>query len=217
MVDRYDRQKALVPAERLALRSATVIGVGAVGRQVALQLAAIGIRHLQLIDFDKVEETNIASQGYCEADLDVGKVFATSWDCREINSKIDLVPEFCKFSPDMDYGETIFCCVDSIDTRKEIFDAVGHIVSFFVDGRMAAESMRVITVHDNASLEYYPTTLFTEAEAYQDSCTAKTTIYCANIIAGIMVGHFVKTLRGVPVEKDISFNLLANEFTVLKE
>ena len=39
---------------------ATVIGVGAIGRQVAIQLTAIGVPHLQLIDFDHVEIGNLA-------------------------------------------------------------------------------------------------------------------------------------------------------------
>ncbi|MBE3097256.1 MAG: ThiF family adenylyltransferase [Planctomycetes bacterium] len=47
-----------MPAERLAECRATVVGVGAIGRQVALQLAAIEIPWLQLVDFDTVEESN---------------------------------------------------------------------------------------------------------------------------------------------------------------
>jgi len=53
-----------VPSERLAQLLVTVIGVGAIGRQVALQLAAIGVRQLQLVDFDRVDNTNITTQGY---------------------------------------------------------------------------------------------------------------------------------------------------------
>ena len=45
--ERYSRQRDIVPAERIAECKATVIGVGAIGRQVALQLAAIGIPWLQ--------------------------------------------------------------------------------------------------------------------------------------------------------------------------
>ena len=53
--ERYLRQQQIIPADRLAAVKATVIGVGAIGRQVALQLAAIGVPQLQLIDHDTVE------------------------------------------------------------------------------------------------------------------------------------------------------------------
>jgi tRNA A37 threonylcarbamoyladenosine dehydratase len=38
--------------ERLHARKTTVIGVGAIGHQVALQLTVIGIRWLRIVDFD---------------------------------------------------------------------------------------------------------------------------------------------------------------------
>ena len=41
--DRFDRQRDLVPFDHLEEIDATVIGAGAIGRQVALQLAAIGV------------------------------------------------------------------------------------------------------------------------------------------------------------------------------
>ena len=83
--ERYSRQKDIVPADRLAECKATVIGVGAIGRQVALQLTAIGVPWLQLIDFDVVEESNLASQGYLENDLGRHKVNATADICQNIN------------------------------------------------------------------------------------------------------------------------------------
>ncbi|MCI0361809.1 MAG: ThiF family adenylyltransferase, partial [Planctomycetaceae bacterium] len=60
---RFERQAALVPRDMLAAMSVTVIGVGAIGRQVAIQLAGLGVPRLQLIDFDQVEPTNITTQG----------------------------------------------------------------------------------------------------------------------------------------------------------
>ena len=59
--ERYSRQKDIVPADRLADCKATVIGVGAIGRQVAIQLTAMGISWLQLIDFDTVEISNLGA------------------------------------------------------------------------------------------------------------------------------------------------------------
>ena len=67
---RFSRQADLVPQEPLQALTITVIGVGAIGRQVALQLAAIGAEHLQLIDFDRVDATNLSTQGYRHDDLD---------------------------------------------------------------------------------------------------------------------------------------------------
>ena len=53
--ERFSRQADIVPRERILDCRATVIGVGAIGRQVAIQLTAIGVPQLQLIDFDHVE------------------------------------------------------------------------------------------------------------------------------------------------------------------
>src|SRR5687768_8148398 len=50
--DRFVRQTGLVPRSALEELSVTVIGVGAIGRQVSLQLAALGVEHLTLVDFD---------------------------------------------------------------------------------------------------------------------------------------------------------------------
>ena len=44
------RQRDLVPPEKLSACHPLVIGVGAVGRQLALQLAATGVTHMTLVD-----------------------------------------------------------------------------------------------------------------------------------------------------------------------
>ena len=68
--ERYSRQRDIVPPDRLEITRATIIGVGAIGRQVALQLTAMGVAWLQLVDFDVVEIDNLASQGFLEENLD---------------------------------------------------------------------------------------------------------------------------------------------------
>ncbi len=212
--ERYSRQRDIVPAERLAAYKATVIGVGAIGRQVALQLAAMGISWLQLIDFDIVEESNLASQGYLEEDLSKPKVDATAELCRRINSALETQQVNDRFRRSMEIGNTVFCCVDKIDIRRLIWESIKDTAAFFADGRMSAEVLRVLVACDAASREHYPSTLFAAEEAYAGSCTAKTTIYCANIAAGLMVAQFTKYLRNMPVEADVQFNLLSSELTV---
>jgi len=212
--ERYSRQQDLVPKDRLAECRVTVIGVGAIGRQTALQLSAMGISWLQLIDFDVVESSNLASQGFLEKDLGKLKVDATLQLCSEINSEmlIQAVPD--RFRRSQKIGNIVFCAVDKIDIRRLIWNAVKDKTNCFIDGRMSAETLRILTACDAKSRQHYPTTLFSSDQAYAGPCTAKTTIYCANIAAGLMVAQFTKYLRQLPVDPDIQLNLLASEMEV---
>lgn len=209
--NRNIRQRELVPDEKLQTTDVTVIGVGAIGRQVALQLAAIGAPRIQLIDFDTVEEENLAAQGFRESDLGMKKVQAVQLSCREINSEIDVQAKDGKFKNIWFMSGVVFCCVDSIDTRKIIFGQINDRADLWIDGRMSAEFMRILTVHDDKSAKFYETQLFPGNEAYQGSCTAKSTIYCASGAASIMVSQFSKWLRGCQIDYNINFNLLTNE------
>ena len=212
--ERYSRQRDLVPMERLSACKATVVGVGAIGRQVALQLAAMGITCLHLVDFDIVEESNLASQGYLEEDLNRMKVEATADLCRKINRNLNVHTAADRFKRSMEVGNVVFVCVDRIDTRRLIWEAVKNKADFFADGRMSAEVLRVLVACDPSSRKHYPTTLFAAEEAYQGSCTAKTTIYCANVAAGLMLAQFTKWLRRLPIAPDLSLNLLADELAL---
>jgi hypothetical protein len=212
--ERYSRQQDIVPPERLAACQATVIGVGAVGRQVALQLTALGIPYLQLVDFDAVETSNLASQGYLEEDLGKLKVEAAAALCKRVNSNANIVPVAERFRRSLEIGNAVFVCVDKIDVRRLIWEAVRNTASFYVDGRMSAEVLRILTTCDPRSHRHYPTTLFRSEEAFVGTCTAKTTIYCANIAAGLMIAQFTKYLRQLPVEPDIQLNLLASELSI---
>ena len=90
--DRDVRQRGLVPPERLARCHAVVIGVGAIGRQVALQLAALGIARMTLFDDDMVQAVNLAPQGYWPEDLELPKVHATAEICRSSQSGCGVFP-----------------------------------------------------------------------------------------------------------------------------
>ncbi len=212
--ERYIRQKDIVPADRLAACKATVVGVGAIGRQVTLQLTTMGIPWLQIIDFDTVDASNLASQGYLEDDLDKPKVEATTLLCKQINAGVEIHWVKQPFRRSMEVGNIVFCAVDHIHTRRLIWEAVKDKVNFFADGRMSAEVLRILTACDFSSRKHYPTTLFHSDEAFEGPCTAKTTIYCANIAAGLMIAQFTKHLRQLPVDCDIQLNLLASELSI---
>ena len=214
--ERYSRQRDIVPPERISDCKATVIGVGAIGRQVALQLSAMGIPWLQLIDHDKIEWSNLASQGYLEGDMGKLKVNATLKQCWRINAATQIQAVQERFRRSMEIGNIVFCAVDRIDVRRLIWEAVKDRVNLFCDGRMSAEVLRVVTACDFESRKHYLTTLFNSDEAFVGPCTAKTTIYCANIAAGFMLAQFTKYLRLLPIDADIQLNLLASELSIVE-
>ena len=217
------RQRALIPPERLAECHALVIGVGAIGRQVALQLTALGMPMLTLFDDDTVQVENLAPQGYWLEDLDKPKVQATGALCRRINPDVLVTSMAERFKRStarelsFDRRMVVFLCVDSIQGRRLFWESLREKVGFIVDGRMSAEVIRVLAVAAPATDGYYATTLFQPEQAYVGSCTAKATIYTANIAAGLMLGQFTRWLRSMPVDADLTLNLLSAELTVLNQ
>ena len=212
--DSFSRQSDLVPRSRIAGTLCTVIGVGAVGRNVALQLAAIGAPRIQLIDFDHVDASNVTTQGYVADDIGQPKVEATAKAIAQIDRTI-VVETICdRYRPKLDVGQAVFCCVDSITARSAIWRSVGGRCAFWTDGRMLGEVLRVLAADDRDTREHYAGTLFAQADAERGNCTSRSTIYAAGIAAGLMVHQLTRWLRGVPVERDVTLNLLAGEWSV---
>ena len=212
-MSRFQRQQDLVPLERLHSLTITVIGVGAIGRHVAIQLAAIGARQIQLIDFDTVDETNITTQGYLQADLGQLKVTATANHIRALDPEITVSAIASRFRPDLTIGEAVFCCVDTITARSAVWRAIRNRCQFWSDGRMLGETMRILTATDPTSKEHYATTLFHQSEAQTGSCTSKSTIFTANIAAGLMIHQFTRWLRNIEHSPDLILNLVSDELT----
>lgn len=208
---RFERQAGLVPMESLQQLKVTVIGVGAIGRQVALQLAALGVSKLQLVDFDVVEATNVTTQGYLQSDLGQTKVAATGSAVQQIDPDVELELLEDRYRPQQSVGEAVFCCVDSISARAAIWRSVAPRGRFWCDGRMLAEVIRILTVAEDQGRTYYPTTLFQQIEAQTGACTARGVIYTAGIAAGLMLHQFCRWLRRQPIDCDLSLNLLSSE------
>jgi hypothetical protein len=220
LADRDLRQRDLVPPEKLADCHGVIVGVGAIGRQVALQLASMGVKQLTLIDHDVVDVVNLAPQGYTPRDLNQPKVEATARWCQKLNPELSvttLAERFRRSSARWCGTESrlvAFCCVDSISARKIVWEGLKDSSSFFADARMSGEVIRVLASPRPPMESHYPTTLFSQEQAFAGTCTAKSTIYTASIAAGLMLSQFTRWLRELPVERDVVLNLLSAELNV---
>lgn len=209
---RFIRQLDFVPPNSLEDQQVTIIGCGAIGRQVAIQLAAIGVRRLTLIDFDTVTPTNVTTQGFLAADVGKEKVVALADAILDIDPEIVVVSIVDRFRPNQGIEGVVFICVDKIEARSIIWKALKDKVSILLDGRMLGETMQVLAVGANEdSKANYEKTLFPPSEQAEGRCTGHATIYCATIAAGLMVHQFTRHLRGFMLDGHTGLNLLAGE------
>ena len=209
--DRFMRQRDLVPTEKLHNCRVSIIGVGAVGRNVAIQLAAIGACDLQLVDFDHVDLSNTTTQGYAVDEIGMPKVHAVESTIRRLDPSIAVEAIEDRYRSKQTIGHAVFCCVDSISARTAIWRTVKNRCHFWCDARMLGEVIRVLTSDNPGTDEHYPSTLFAQSEAQAGSCTSRSTIYAACIAAGLMTHQFTRWLRKIPSDQDITLNLLAGE------
>jgi sulfur carrier protein ThiS adenylyltransferase len=126
----------------------------------------------------------------------------------------EAVPIADRWRPAHGTATACFACIDSIAVREALWRTARRSTPFWCDGRMLGETVRVLTVADGTGRDHYPTTLFAPAEAQPGRCTARSTLYAASLAASLMLHQFTRWLRRVPVDPDLTFNLLASELTL---
>lgn len=197
---RGDRQELMAPYERMRQTGVVLVGAGAVGRQAALQLAAVGVGSLTLYDNDTVEEVNCGPQGYRPEQIGLNKAYATAEDCLDLNPDVTVVREEFRFGP-ADWkaleGKCVFSCADSMLARRNVYEAAARAgAHWFGDARVSGETIRALAAVRPAAGSPYEATLFDDAEAHAGSCHGKMIIYGAAVAAGLLVARFVQHVRG---------------------
>lgn len=194
----YIRVAGMFDHRKLRSR-AVVIGCGALGTAVALQLAKLGIE-LQLWDNDTVEAHNIPNQVLFGPD-DIGKlkVHAAQARLRQLSeARVTVVEE--KWESSNIFGSEqpyIFVCVDSMRARADILRSLSHTSgSVLVDGRIGARDWSTFLVDrgDLQSLRYYADTLGPDDDTFVErgACGNVLSIGAtASLAASYMVWQFM--------------------------
>jgi len=193
-----------------------VIGVGAIGRQVAVTLAIIGWPgEIHIYDFDTVEEVNLGTQGFSQSELGRKKVEAVYEAMNSANEEVNCTYHEgrVRLNEVRQMEGIIFCTVDSMETRLQIFDNAEK-VELFLDARMAAEVFDIWAVYDEGSRQAYRDGWFPDSAANQDGCTSRSTYYCANVSSGFMIAQLTKHTRGIPLESSVRMDLTGMGTTV---
>lgn len=97
-----------------------IIGVGAIGSNLADMFARLGIEDIHLYDFDEVTAHNVANQRYDSKDIGLSKADVTGNKLLDINTLCKPVIHSQGWKPMTRLTGHIFLCVDNIDLRREI-------------------------------------------------------------------------------------------------
>lgn len=191
------RQMDIIDAHKLLMTDVTMIGTGGIGAATALALAKLGIPRMYLYDDDTVEDVNIPTQLLKISDIGKNKALSVAGTLKEFSDEISgtVAPLRVGARAPLPPSTIIISSVDSIDSRKEIWEAVKTSQGrWYLDARMGAEVFQLYTV-DTADSDWYAEHLssLNEDDVPDAPCTAKATIYTAFIAAG-HIAHQVKRI-----------------------
>ncbi len=85
--------------EKLQAARVAVAGLGGLGSNIAVMLARSGVGHLFLVDFDKVDTTNLNRQAYTIPHLGMDKTDAIKMILADINPYLDIKTECVEVTP----------------------------------------------------------------------------------------------------------------------
>lgn len=194
----FSRQTDLVPMDLLHATPVSVVGVGAVGRNVAVQLASVGVKAIDLFDFDEVDESNVTTQGYWTEQVGMPKVEAAEEAVLQVDPEIVVVKHNDRWRSKDRLKGVVFCCVDNMDSRKMIFEGVQRTASFFCDGRMQGLAAYCYPF----AKEYFHKYLDTwhpQEESEPGRCTARSTLFVASFLASAMIFSMTRWMAGKKV------------------
>lgn len=201
------RQLDLIPVDKLE-QNITIIGAGAIGSWVALSLAKMGFGAIEVYDDDVVSVENLASQFYPHTGINEKKVVVLDKMIEDftgfsINTKTE------RFTNQFTKG-IIIAAVDCMTARKQIWEAAkSNKCTAYIDPRMGAETMHlyIMDATNVKDIESYEKTLYSNEDAEHERCTAKTTMYCANVLAGLVVAGVKNVVCKEKYTRILTFDL----------
>lgn len=121
--------------KRLDSARVAVAGLGGLGSNVAFALARIGVGHLHLIDFDKVDLTNLNRQQYFMRHVGMYKTDALKGELLDINPYLDIKTDCIRVTeeniPELFKDDPIICEAFDVPENKAML--VNGILGLFTE------------------------------------------------------------------------------------
>lgn len=208
----HSRQEFFCPAENLKDVTVLIVGCGAIGRNVASNVARLGVREITLVDDDIIEDHNIVPQNWRKSQIGMTKVSALAEEIADQVPDVSIKIHETRWAPRVVGRDTnytaVWATVDNIDIRKLLYNYYRDKCSHFFDVRIGRSIAQVLTVADMEKTDdWYLKTIFPKSEASGTGCVQPMSNYIANIGAGVSVNQFANLMGGKkwPCHKMLEF------------
>ncbi|MBN1450332.1 MAG: HesA/MoeB/ThiF family protein [Anaerolineales bacterium] len=215
--DRYERLRQIEGWDQESLRQAVVMvaGVGALGNEVAKNLALLGIGFVILVDFDRVALSNLSRSVLFRAEHQgKPKTEVAAETLRQINPDVRIMTMNADVSRHIGTGvfrraKVVFGCVDNVAARYHINRRCWMAGTPWIDGGIS-EHIGIVKVFRPPEGACYECTMSPEdRQAFspkRNSCSdpsvlsagasVPTTPLIASVTGAMMVQQMVNLMRG---------------------
>lgn len=196
--------------------SITVIGAGGLGATTALTLVKMGYKFITIYDGDVVSPENTGTQLHKPSDIGKSKDLALEETLHEFSDEV-MVETYGERVDDTTelFGQIIVSAVDSINARKDIWNAVLQSgADWYIEMRMSAEELHIHTVDLNGDYAWYDKYILgqREEDIPELPCSMKATFFCAMGAAGFC-GEIVRKIHtGVKPPRKLIMNFFSGTY-----
>jgi molybdopterin/thiamine biosynthesis adenylyltransferase len=215
--DRYESLRLIEgwDHQRLQQRTVMVVGIGALGNEVAKNLLLLGIGRIVLVDFDDVSTTNLSrSILFRAADSGQPKVSVAATGMKEINPDVKVLPLRGDVVREVGLGvfrrvDLVFGCVDNVAARYHLNRRCWRVGIPWIEGGIAGHIGSIKAFRPPSSACYECTMSASDRSALsprRTSCdstssladrpSAATTPMIASITGALMVQQGLALLSG---------------------
>lgn len=174
-----------------------VIGAGATGSWLVLQLAKLGCRNIHVWDKDTVEEHNLPNQSYGLKHVGKSKVKALA-SVVKAQSGVKITTHEEWFTGEEDTGEIVFLLTDTMESRRKIWKNLQDNIRWrlLVETRMGSALGQVYCMEPHDDPELYEQTLDVEDDdptVEESACGSQITVgMTAMALASMATWAFVE-------------------------
>lgn len=192
--DIYFKQKKLYHPEEGQPRI-YIYGCGSIGSHTAIALTKMGMRRIEIMDFDKVEPDNIPAQFFNKNAIEskvrelADEIYRmTGTRVKEKEGKITEESEL-----DIEAGTIHIVAFDNIEGRRIIYEKLKDNAVWLIDGRIGAFNWEIYCVNCLKETKKYKETM--EGEFTELECGEKTLWAVNSLIASKIATDTIKIIK----------------------